>query len=186
MQVPQIRIESSYARLGMKTNDAQVAIEQPQDYLSIEQPLAEMNLSITPSKLTIDQSKAREDMDLKSILKRTEEAAQLGKTAVLEGIARRASEGNQLMKIENGGNAIAMIAKENSKGREFKFNIGWIPSPGSVKVEYTPSKVDVKIDPQKPIINVEPNKPILSYSPGKVEYMMEQYPSLKIDFVNLP
>jgi hypothetical protein len=186
MQVPQIRIESTVAKLGMRTQHAQVTIEQPKADLTIEQPHAELNIETTPSKLTIDQSKAREDMDLKSVFKRSEEAAQLGYQALLEGIARRSSEGDQLMMIENGGNAIASIAEENGKPREYEFNIGWIPSPGSVKLDFTPRKVNIQVEPRKPIINVEPNKPILTYAPGKVEYMMENYSSLKIDFVNLP
>ncbi|WP_246942744.1 DUF6470 family protein [Bacillus pinisoli] len=182
MDIPQIRIESTKARLGIKTHHAQVTIEQPKADVSIEQPRPKLNISSSPSKLTINQTKAREDVDLKSIFKRTEEAAQRGKQDFLEGIARRASEGDQLMQIEHKRNPISSIAKQNST-KEYQFNIGWIPSHGSVNIDYTPKKVTIQFDTQKPIIEVQPNKPILTYAPGKVEYMMESYPSLQIDFV---
>jgi hypothetical protein len=186
MQVPQIRLESTYAQIGIRTNHAHLAIEQPKADLTIEQPKANMSIQTNQSKLTIDQSKAREQMDLKSIFKRQDEASQLGYNGVLEGIARRAAEGEQLMKIENGGNAIASIAKQKSNPKPKELGKNWAPMIGNVNIEYTPSKVEIIIEPKKPIIHVQPNKPIFTYSPGKVEYMMEQYPSLKIDFVNKP
>jgi hypothetical protein len=184
MQMPRLQIEATHARLGMRRHQAKVEIEQPKAGVSIQQPPAELTITRTPGKLTIDQSKAREDVDLKSIFKRTEEFAQLGKQDWLKGMARRAAEGDQLMRIENKGNAISMIAKQNSNLREHQFNIGWIPSHGSVKIDFTPTKVDIQFEPNKPIIEVQPNKPILTYSSGKVEYMMENYNSLRIDFVN--
>jgi hypothetical protein len=186
MQLAQIRMESTTAKLAMRTNHASVSIEQSKAGLTIEQPPAEMKITTTPGQLTIDQSKAREDMDLKSVFKRTEEFAQLGYEGFLEGVARRSAEGDQLMRIEDGGNPIAAHAEENSKSREYEFNVGWIPSHFSVKTNFVPAKLDIEVEPRKPIITVQPNKPILTYSPGKVEYMMENDPSLKIDFVNLP
>jgi hypothetical protein len=183
MNIPKLTFESTKAMLGIRTHHANLTIEQPTAMLSIQQPPGKLNISSTPSRLTIDQIKAREDVDLKSVFKRTEESAQFGYRDLLEGIARRASEGNQLMKIENKGNPIAMIAKENTT-KEDQFNIGWIPSHGSVKINYTPKRIDIQFEQQKPIIEVEPNKPIFTYSPGKVEYMMEKYPALRIDFVN--
>lgn len=160
MNVPQIRMESTPARMKMKTVQASVSIEQPMADLTIEQSPAKMTMTSTPSKLTIDQTKAREDVDLKSIFKRTEEFAQLGYEDLLEGIARRSAEGDQLMRIENGGNAIAMQAEENGKSRQYEFNIGWIPSHFSVKTSFTPKKVNIEVEPQKTIIQVKANTPI--------------------------
>ncbi|MFB8735896.1 DUF6470 family protein [Bacillus sp. SL00103] len=53
-------------------------------------------------------------MDIKSIFRRSEEwGVAEGKRAVGEGMGRRAEEGSELIKIENGGNAIAEFAKIN-------------------------------------------------------------------------
>ncbi|MBM7661591.1 hypothetical protein JOC85_002394 [Bacillus mesophilus] len=183
MQIPKIQIQSTRAQLGIRTHHAKVDIQQPKAEMNIQQPSADLNITSTPSKLTIDQTQAREDVDLKSIAKRIQEFAQQGKQDSLKGIARRATEGDQLMRVENKGNAIARIAKQNSI-KEHQFNIAWIPSHDSVKINYTPKKVNIQVEAKKPIIEVQPNKPILNYSPGKVEYMMESYPRLQIDFVN--
>lgn len=185
MQLPQIRLESQYAKIGLRTIPAVQEIQQPKADLSIEQPKADLTITTTPGKLTIDQTKAREDVDLKSIAKRIEEAADKGQQDWLEGLARRAAEGNSIMKIENGGNPIAHISKENSKGPELQFNIGWIPSHFSVKTNYVPAVVDIQVKVNEPIINAQTNKPIHNYTPGKVEVSLEQRQSLKIDIVNL-
>ena len=185
MELPQIRLESTYAKININTQPAQLEIEQPPADLSIQQPQADMELERTPANLTIDQTKAREDVDLKSIFKRTEEAAQWGREAVLEGTARRVREGEELMRIENGGNPIAEQAKRHGFLPEHEFGMGWIPSEGSVKINYEPAKININFKVNKPIIESKINKPIINYTRGKVDIRMKQYQSLKIDFDNL-
>ena len=53
-----------------------------------------MEISVTPGKLTIDQTQAWEELDRKHVFKRIEEAAQQGHEDVMEGIARTAEEGD--------------------------------------------------------------------------------------------
>ncbi|MFZ3590384.1 DUF6470 family protein [Bacillus sp. DJP31] len=185
MQIPQIRLQSTFAQIGLKTNNATLSIEQHPANLSIEQPKADMKITTEPSRLSIDQTKAREDVDLKSIFKRVEEAASLGYNSFLEGVARRSSEGDQLMMIENGGNAIALIAEQNGRSKEYDFNIGWVPSAGSVKIQFTPAKVNIDVQQKKPIIQVQTNKPNMNYSPGNVEVSLTNKNNLDIDFANL-
>jgi len=182
MQVPQIRLESIRAQIGLKINNAVNHIEQPKADLLIEQPKAELNIHTTRSKLTIDQNQAREDIDLKSIFKRTEEFADKGYQDLLAGIARRAQQGDELMKIENRGNPISTQAKQNSQKPMKEFGLVFIPSAGSVKINYDPGKVEVDIQPQKPKIDVTVNKPIYDYEPGKVEVYLERKNDLKISF----
>ncbi|MCM3124131.1 MULTISPECIES: DUF6470 family protein [unclassified Mesobacillus] len=185
MQFPQIRLQSTFAQTEINTYNAKLEYEQPTAELSIEQPSAELDINRTPSKLTIDQTKAREDMDLKNISKRIEEFSQQGNEDWLTGIARLSQDGDELMMIENGGHTIADQAERNSESPILEFNIGWIPSAGSVKIEYDPGKVDINWKVNKPIIESKINKPVLNYSPGKVEVSLKEYPSLKIDFENL-
>ncbi|MFD1706924.1 DUF6470 family protein [Siminovitchia sediminis] len=185
MRIPQIRIESVTGQIGMRTTHATQTIEQPPAVLQIQQLPAEMQIERTPSKLTIDQTKAWEDMNLKSIPRLVEEFAQEGRSAALEGTARRAEEGGELMRIEHGGNPIPVLAKRNSERTEALFNIGFIPSPFSVKLHYEPSVLDIQWTRHEPVIEVEPQKPIIGYEPGKVDIYMEREPSLKIEFVNV-
>ncbi|UFT98547.1 DUF6470 family protein [Radiobacillus kanasensis] len=185
MELPQIRLQSQIAKIQINRTNGQMSIKQPKAIQSIEQPKAQLQINTSPSKLNIDQSQAWADMDLKPISRRIEEAAQLGREALLEGITRRARQGNELMKIEHGGNPISRQAKENSEDSPKQFNIGWIPSAGSVKIDYEPAKVDITVIPRKPIIDIQPQKPLLNYQPGDIDVGMKQWNYLKIDFVNL-
>lgn len=185
MQLPQIRLQSTFIKTGLNIEKPIQEIEQPKAIQSIEQPKAIVEMETTPGVLTIDQSKARADMDLKNISQRIQEFAQNGYQDGLQGIARRIAQGDELMKIENGGNPIASLAKEDAKGTEKQFNIGWIPSHGSVKLNYQPAKVKINVEPQKPIINAETQKPIHNYIPGKTTVGVLENNSLDIDFINL-
>ncbi len=183
--MPQIQIESVTGQIGIRTLPAKQSIEQPKAVVDIQQPQAEMHLERTPAKLTIDQTKAWEDMNLKSLPRVMEEFAQEGRSKAMEGTARRAEEGDELMRIENGGNPMPVIAKRNSERPEASFNIGFIPSPFSVKFNYEPAILEIQWTRREPIIQMQPQKPIINYEPGKADIFMEREPALKIDFINL-
>jgi len=184
MNIPQIRIESQMAKIGIEQTKPIQEIEQPPADLSIRQPKAELTIEQKLAKLTIDQTKAWEDMDIKSIVRRNEEFAELGREAALEATGRISREGDELMRIENHDNPIVRHAIENSEKPQFEFNVGWIPSAFSVKIDYIPAELNIRVQPKKPIIEATPNKPIHRYTPGKVHIYMLQYPSLKISFVD--
>ncbi|MCQ6278694.1 DUF6470 family protein [Bacillus sp. EB600] len=181
MNFPQITMQSTFAKIGINTQNAQLTIEQPPAELSIEQPPAEMVVEKTPSRLTIDQLRARADVDLKSAQQRIAETAQEGHLDVQKGIARRVQEGEQLMQIENSGNPIAQQANQHKIISEHEFGLGWIPSWGSVNINYDPGRLDINWKINKPIINSQSYRPIINYYPGKVDIQMKQYPSLNID-----
>jgi hypothetical protein len=182
MKIPQIRLESTAAQIGIQTKNAVNEIQQPKADLAIEQPQADLTMRTTPSKLTIDQTQARADVDLKSISRRIEEFSQKGYQDWLDGLARRAQQGDELMRIETGGNPIASQAKQNSQKPKKEFGLGFIPSAGSVKIQYEPSKVDIEVQPNKPTIDVRVNKPTYQYEPGKVDIQLQKRNELKIDF----
>ncbi|MCY9080500.1 DUF6470 family protein [Bacillus inaquosorum] len=181
MQIPRLIMHSVQGKIGLTTTPASLKMEQPQADLDIEQPSAEMEISVTPGKLTIDQTQAWEELDRKHIFKRIEEAAQQGHEDVMEGIARTAEEGDELMRIENKGNPIASQAKRNPEMQQIQLGENYAPSLSRVKIQYTPSQLDIQITPQKPVIQAEPHKPIVEYTPGNVKVDMLQYPDLNID-----
>nr|WP_042350839.1 DUF6470 family protein [Bacillus massiliigorillae] len=185
MKLPQIRMQSQQALISLQTRNAIMEQQQPAAQLDIQQPPAEMTIDRTPSKLTIDQSAAREAIDLKSIAKRIEEFAENGRQDWLQGIARRTQEGEELLKIENGGNPIANQAKQVSERSEKQFNIGFVPPLFSVKLHYEPTKLDINWNVNKVINNTKINKPTLDYTPGEVEVGLRQKESLQIDYVNV-
>ena len=185
MQIPQIRLQSTSMKIGLNIEQPVQQIEQKSADQSIEQPQAILEIRTAPGKLTIDQSQAREDMDLKSLSKRVEEFARQGYQDWLAGMARRAQQGTELRHIEKGGNALAEQARQNSKGPEKQFNLGWIPSHFSVKLDYQQAQVEIEATAQKPIIDARINRPNHTYTPGSADVEILQKNALDIDFINL-
>lgn len=183
MNIPKLQIQTTKAQIGLTTQKPVQSIEQPKANLEIQQPKAELTIETTKSKLSIDTFDARESLDLKNTRSRTAEIAQYSEQLLMEGIARRAQEGTELMSIENGGNPIAEQAKRSGRQPYSSINIKFVPQPGSVKTNFEPAKVDIRLEPQKVIINSSINKPIHQYTPGKVKIDMLQEPSIQIDWV---
>ncbi|SHF89223.1 DUF6470 family protein [Ornithinibacillus halophilus] len=183
MQTPQIQIRSQFAQIQMQTLPSRQEIQQPKAQLSIEQPKADLSISRIPSKLTIDQTQAWEDMGLMHVFRSNEIFAQNGRQGLLEGISRRAQQGDELMRIENGGNPIVSQANANGYDSMKQIGIKFIPSHNSVKISYQPTEVQIDVKQNEPNITVQPQKPIHNYEPGSIDISMKQYAELEIDFV---
>jgi hypothetical protein len=182
MRIPQIRMESTFAKIGIETSPASLDIHQRHADMSIEQPKAEMMIDRRPSRLTIDQTRAFEDVNLKSVFRMTEDAAQAGYQQAMNAIANISQEGDELMMIENGFSALPSQAQRNSETPPADLNIGWIPSHNSVKINYDPGEMNIRWNTRPINIEVTPNKPIINYNPSKTEIYLQQKNSLNIDF----
>ncbi|MFF2752161.1 DUF6470 family protein [Psychrobacillus sp. NPDC058041] len=183
MDFPQIQIRTTDAKLGLNIEDAKQIIRQPKATQHIEQPAAIIDIETKQGFMRIDSSQARRDVGMIGPLESSAKYAQAGRQKVMEGIARRASEGNQMMDIAHNKNAIPAIAKKNSFPVPAKLGIDFIPSVDSVKLDYTPAKLDINVQTQKAKISAQVNKPIHVYTPGIVSGYMLQNPSIEIDVI---
>ena len=182
MNIPKLQIHTTNAKLGLNIHDPQQHIEQPPADLEIKQPPAEITIDVQKGELFIDASEARSYYGFKTVQELEKIAAQKGYQDSLEGIARRAREGYQLMNIGKNRNAIQAIAKSKTNDIK-KLGIAFIPKANTVKIQYNPATVDIDVKRNDPIINVKINKPIHKYTPGKVDLEMLQMPSVKIDWL---
>lgn len=185
MQLPQIRMESQFAQIGMRQSAGKQEIKQPKAELSIEQPKATLSIQTRKGQLTIDQSKAFEEANLMSIMKRMEKFSQEGKSAILEGMERRAQQGSALMRIEDGGHPIVSQAIINGHDQMKTLGITFIPSPFSVTTHYEPAHIQIEAQANSPNIDVQINKVEHHYDRGNVEIYMERYEQLDIDYTNI-
>lgn len=181
MNIPQLQVTTRPARYSLDVQKPVQEIEQPRADLTIEQPAAIIEMSTTRPQLSIDTTENRAEVDLKSIFRRIQENSDYGMQKVKEGTVRRADEGMQLMKIEDGV-TIADIAKQSTDRPQAPLGIRFVGDPMKVKIDVTPGTLDVNVQPQKPIINSQINKPIHNYTPGKVTLVMEDYGSIDIDW----
>jgi len=181
MNIPQLQIQTTRAVLGLQTTKPIQEIEQPKATLNQQQPAAILEISTTRPQLSVDTTEARAEIDLKSVFRRSEENEQLGKQGAMDGIARRAQEGQQMMEIENRGNVIREIAKQNTMPPPAPIGIRFIGNHSTIQVSIQPGTTTINATPQKAVNDVQINKPIHQYTQGKVTGVMEQYPSIQID-----
>lgn len=181
MQLPQIQLHQTYGKIGLRISQPVQKIEQPTAEMSIKQSPAKMMIERTPSVLEIDQEQARNELNCKSPSVFSQDSAEYGKQLAFEAIALIAQKGDRLANIKDKTDAIVAIATEKNLKEPLDFNIAFIPSYGSVQIQYTPS--DLKIDWQEggTEIEVVQQKPVHQYTPGKTEVYMSQWPELKID-----
>lgn len=185
MQMPQIRIQSQPALIGIRTNDAQLQIDSGPAKLSIQQPKADLQISTKQGRLTIDQKKALADVGIIPTRESVEKNATESLQKAMEGSKKRRHQGDMMMKIENGGNPIPKIAEQNGHRPMKTFNIGWIPSLDAVKFHYEPAEVHINAKANKPIIHSEQTRNQFHYQAGSVETYLRQQNELNIDFENL-
>lgn len=179
MSIPHLTMHSTQGRIAIQSSRAELNIQSSHADQTIEQPKAELHIQKTPSKLSIDQTEAWNNLNLKSAFVRIRDAADAGHQAVMEGIARRVRQGDQLMHIENKGNPIASQAAENSQ-HQMSYDTGHVPPFEAVKIHYQPSELSINWETHAPIINAKSNPPVMTYHPGQVNINMAQYPSLSI------
>lgn len=185
MKLPQIQISKTDIQMDFTIQNAKQTIKQPRAIQKIEQPAAILEINTTNGVLKIDSSQARRDLGLIGPIEATENAAQKGKQVNLRGIARRVSEGRQMM-INSGkeqGPVIGQIAKQNHGPHRTPIGIKFVPSIGSVKVDYTPGTTDINVQRRDPKIDIQVNKPIHDYTPGKVTGTMVQRSNIQIDVI---
>lgn len=181
MNIPQLQIQTTRGVLGLQITKPIQEIEQPRPTISQEQPAAILEMSSTKPQLSIDTTENRADIDMKSVFRRSAENAQFGHQSVMEGIARRAQEGQQLVRIENGGNALVEIAKQNGTPPPAQLDIRFVGDRTKIQMNVQPGSLNINATAQKPIYDVQVNKPIHHYTQGKVTGQMEQWPDIQID-----
>ncbi|WP_058306687.1 DUF6470 family protein [Gracilibacillus massiliensis] len=185
MQLPQLRIQQQNAMIGIQTRNAQLSIEAGPAKQEIKQPKADLQINTIKGKLTIDQSKALADVGIIPTEESVSRMADKAMQTAIEGAKKRRRQGDMLMKIENGGNPLAIIAKQNGQRPEKQFNIGWIPSGDAVKFDYQPAEVDINAKANPPQISTQPTKNQFNYQRGGIDVYLEQENSINIDFVNV-
>ncbi|MED3624010.1 DUF6470 family protein [Neobacillus thermocopriae] len=182
MQIPQLQINQVPARIGIRTIPPVQEIQQKPADLSIKQTKATMTIDRKPSRLEIDQEQAWNELNVKRLSVLSKDMTEYSRQVGLEAIAQIAQEGDQLAAIEKNNNAIVDIAIEKGLPLPADFNIAFIPSHGSVKINYIPTELHIHWKLGGAEINAVQNKPIHHYTPGKVEIYLRQKQNLDIHF----
>ncbi|OME67332.1 hypothetical protein BSK65_20265 [Paenibacillus odorifer] len=178
MLQPILQIRQTPAVIGFDT--------EPGNY-SISQPKAEVNVTTTPEKLTvestspeltIDQSRAWEAYNGGKMLDMNRRIYSGIQQLYLQAIARKVEQGNRMAQFFRPGNTIAEVYGMDTKPNSFPE----IRGPASY------DNVDIHIETRAPQINfraakvdiqVERRNPEIEYTRGKLNIYMKQYASIQ-------
>jgi len=180
MRIPQLKMESTNAMIAIRQTASQLNIHQEQVEVEIRQPKADLQMKSKKGKLSIDQSQAFAEANLKSALRWNQDIAARGRQHASSGTARRARQGNQLIDIHKGANALVALAKENGHPPDKVMGIKYIPSPFSVKVHYEPGNIDIKVQSHNPQIDAHTKKTDIAANRGGVSISMAQEAYLRM------
>ncbi|RKD32333.1 DUF6470 family protein [Thermohalobacter berrensis] len=179
-----LKINTTWAKLAMNTTRGQMKIQQPRGEQTIKQTKPQVKIKSEKPKVIIDQYQCFAEAGLKNFLDLTREQINLARQAALEGIGRRAQDGDRMAMIQkNMPPAIPEIAEKNAWDDELDYNVDLMPK-SRPKIQV---KGDLKIDwvLGKAEINYTPKKPKTNYQRGKVEIYLKQKGSIDIQYVDV-
>lgn len=176
MNLPHLEMRQTSAKIGINTKQATLEQRQAPATLSIEQPKGNLSMETVAARLEIDSTQAMIEAGRIPAFESVQRYAEYGRQMGQQAVGRAASEGDQLMRIEQGDNAVARVAKSRDMPPAEVTTLGFIPrSLNRVKINYTPSEVRVDYTAEKPRIEVQINRPELNVTEGTVDiYLREQ------------
>lgn len=184
MPIAQIRMESTFARLGLNIQRPIQEIKQPSAEMNLSQVSAKLEIEQARTEMSIDSSQARANIGIMTSTQFSDSNAAYGKQKAMQAIAEKSQEGDRLMRIYTKENAIAAIGRE--KGLR-ALDSGYTPPAPSadegVDIQFHLKPVVIQVQRNGMTMNPVTKPPEISYMPGKVEPYMIQYNSLKIDVV---
>ncbi|WP_043930489.1 DUF6470 family protein [Bacillus sp. EB01] len=182
---PQIRITQTHAQIGLRKTEPIQELEQKPAQLSLNQQPARMSIDRQASVLEIDQEQARYDLNMKNRATFHADMVSEARQAALEAVAEISQEGDQLAAIEQKTDALNNIITSKVNPPAADTTIKFIPSHGSVKLNFTPTELKINWERGGVQADYTPFETIHNYTPGKVEVYVRQKQQLEIDFVGL-
>ncbi len=187
MQVPHLQISSAHGQIGMNHHRPHIEIQQHDADLTIKQEhVATLQISQKAAKLSIDQTEAFADANLKGPLRSSNEFITKAKQNIMQYISKKSREGDQLMGIENGGEMIPRVAAQNSQlFPPVEVNMVQMPRPFQVKIHFEPNDLEIRVHKIEPDINVTKREPTIQHRPWQVNTYMRQKESITFEAVGV-
>jgi len=175
-----IQIRTTQAQIAWNVTDAkQTTPSIPKESLELDIEEPELEMEIKEAEVQINQEQCFNESGLKTNRAFLDDMISRAQSAVMEGIAHRVDEGNQMLAIENKSDVIAENASYNAWERFYnEFGIVTMPMSrpeitvidGDVEHNFKPGDVDVK----NSVFEIDKG----TYEPWKIEYYMKQKNSI--------
>ncbi|MCL2248399.1 MAG: DUF6470 family protein [Oscillospiraceae bacterium] len=153
-----ININEQRAQIGLNITRSNLNINNPSAAIQINDQRSQVQIHSEQPTFTADHSAVRRDMGLSTSGQFAQDFANAGRQAAMQGIGRRAREGDQMANAQvRGVDPMPMIARNNANARlgPIPVNIGLMPrsSPhftwhvNRLQIGFTPHSLSVNTDP---------------------------------------
>ena len=178
IKMPQVTINQRFSKIGMDIKKPDYQINQTKPETIIEQGKGNLQVKQKNIKVNVDNYPARYDLGYRNYKDFMKDFAQKGKQSMLSQIKKYANQGDQLMRIENGGKPIISQAKQENKPSKKEIALRWKRGP---KISVRENSLDINYSPQKVKSNLSRGKVNSNLNWGKVSTYLEQKADLEIN-----
>lgn len=181
-----IQITSVPISYEMKVTNARLERHHGTAELEISRDKGGMHIKSRPVKLNIDTFEARNSV-VPSTARAISQAASKGTSAAYSATAQYASEGRLLVNAQIGAGAetIDQIMEQRTARPTGDFNIKFIPSaPAEISAEAPSLMIEYQMD--KLNFDWKIDKGQVDFIPGDIEFVIDQYPEVRIEYVGKP
>jgi hypothetical protein len=179
MKIPTIQIRTQPIRIGMETTPHRFTFDQPRGIQEIRQPRPELTIEQPRGDLQIDQTQAWDALGYTHYSVLMDRIVSEARRIFLEGIAKKAEQGDRLAAIHQGGNPVADIAWEQYN-QEAPMSLLGEARYDNVEIRYTAQWPNIDVNLRPPELNYTPVRPHYQFTRGQLNIYVLQYPSVTI------
>ena len=182
---PLLEIQTIPISIQYKVTPAQVERRNANAEVEISRNKKGLQIKSRPIKLSIDSFEARNSIS-KSAMRSMDESAGMGKQAALNATATFAREGNMMVNIQLDQAVMPQLAAERfNASLQYDFNIKYLPDQ-PINMDWIPSELQIEYEMDKLNFDWKTNQNDYQFTPGNIEVIIEELPSVIIEYVGDP
>ncbi len=179
-----IKIQSIPMEYQIKIQRPRLEVEPAENpVMRTEREPFTINMQSRNIQVRLDTTDMRRSIGLFSAPALIADQAEKGMQAALEATAELSRFGTQVGQIQDGVTISQLISQKLAEQPETITT--FLPSVGP-SISWTPNEMQISVNPGRTETDWELDKNVLSYIPGKYQMIIDQYPSVKIEYLGRP
>ncbi len=177
----QVRVEQQNAKARLDVQDPAMKLRTKDLQVKLSAQSATLEISSPAAELMIDSYPSTRSRGIKNNIDFDRDNAAKGMRALQEAIAKFASDGARLAKIENKGNPLKQLAKEAMDETPYSLSIGYVEEP---TIRVTPHQAEVRVTRGNLKTDFDYGTVNAELKRGSTDLKMLQYPQVKFSFTD--
>ena len=135
VQLMRININEQRAQIGLNITRSNLVLNQPSPEIQISDQPTQLQINAEQPTFTVNTDAIRREIGLSTSRQFAQDFAHAGRQAAMQGIARRASEGDTMARLQvQGTDAFPIISRNAQMARlgPVDFNVGLMPTSSPV------------------------------------------------------